>query len=142
MVKRLRKLILPDDELRSLAQQFRCIDNTNYFKVCSEGAFEKDLQGILGEAGVIAIKVPDKISELVMPDLLCHFVTQDNVMQTFYIECKGKGKKASPRQKSAFPLLGEYVNIFLINDWLKVADLFDALGGVLCWPPTSLRVNS
>ena len=142
MVLRLKKRIAKNEELIDLAQQFREIDNVTYFKISTEAAFEKNLQELLSEIGVLAIKLPDKTSELTLPDLLCHGVRETGEYLSFYIECKVRGKGASKKQKDVFPLLAVYVPVLICNDWEKVATLFDALGGNQCWPPTSLLVSS
>lgn len=138
MIKR-----IPSSEiLHDLADQLEAIDSAGYFKRHSESAFERQAQEIFAQIGVLSIKLPDKTSELTLPDLLNHGITEDGIFITFYMECKRRKKKFSPKQASVFPLLAEYACVLFCDDFQKLSILIRSLGDLKCWPPHSLSVSS
>ena len=110
------------EKIKAYISTFDGLDEKSLWEGWSERDFEKLVLDTLNLSGCYAYKLPDKETELVLPDLIVHWITQDNVKQTVYIELKKPSGRLSKNQTISFSNLEPYCEVYLINSIGKFSE--------------------
>lgn len=110
------------EKIKAYISTFDGLDEKSLWEGWSERDFEKLVLDTLNLSGCYAYKLPDKETELVLPDLIVHWVTQDNVKHTVYIELKKPSGRLSKNQTISFSNLEPYCEVYLINSIGKFSE--------------------
>lgn len=102
--------------LRAYIRTYDSLDESELWGSWTERDFEKLVLDTLNKSGCYAYKLPDKETELVLPDLICHYATEDGVSKyTIYIEVKTPKGRLSKNQTISFANLEPYCDIYVIK---------------------------
>lgn len=110
------------EKIKAYISTFDGLDEKSLWEGWSERDFEKLVLDTLNLSGCYAYKLPDKETELVLPDLIVHWVAQDNVKHTVYIELKKPSGRLSKNQTISFSNLEPYCEVYLINSIGKFSE--------------------
>ena len=97
---------------------------TEFMNTALESEIKKLFMDVLRASGIYVIEIPDKTSDLILPDLLCHYRDPKGNSHSLYIETKRKKKGSLQEvQKRSFTVLKEHVDIYVaktISDWIHI----------------------
>lgn len=117
------------DMLNSYIKTYDPFDESSLWDSWTERDLEKLVLDTLNKCGCYAYKLPDKETDLVLPDLICHYVAESKLRYTTYIELKTPKGRLSKNQTISFSNLEPYCEVIVIKsikdfvNFLKVIEL-------------------
>lgn len=109
-------------KIKAYISTFDGLDEKLLWEGWSERDFEKLVLDTLNLSGCYAYKLPDKGTELVLPDLIVHWADSGNVKHTAYLELKKPSGRLSKNQAISFSNLESYCEIYVINSIKKFSE--------------------
>lgn len=113
-----------EEILRAYIRTYESLDESDLWGSWTERDFEKLVLDTLNKSGCYAYKLPDKETDLVLPDLICHYTNGDGTTKfTIYIEIKTPKGRLSKNQTISFSNLEPYCDVYVVKSIKDFSDL-------------------
>ena len=119
--------MIDTEKIRAYIHSFGDLDDKTLWNGWTERDFEKLVLDTLNLSGCYAYKLPDKGTELVLPDLIVHWEDVCCDRHTAYIELKKPSGKLSKNQAISFSNLQSYCDIYVINSIRKFSEFLNKM---------------
>lgn len=113
--------------LQAYIHTYASLDESDLWDSWTERDFEKLVLDTLNKIGCYSYKLPDKETELVLPDLICHYITGDNTRHTVYIELKTPKGRLSKNQTISFSNLEQYCEVVIVKSIKDFTEFLTAI---------------
>lgn len=107
--------MINEEKIRAYINTFNGLDEKSLWEGWTERDFEKLVLDTLNLVGCYAYKLPDKETELVLPDLIVHWISSDSVKHTAYLELKKPSGRLSKNQTISFSNIQPFCDVHLLN---------------------------
>lgn len=116
--------MINEEMLKAYIRTYDSLDESELWNSWTERDFEKLILDTLNKSGCYAYKLPDKGTDLVLPDLLCHYTGEDGAdKHTIYIEIKTPKGRLSKNQTISFSNLEPYCDVYIVKSIKDFSDL-------------------
>lgn len=119
--------MIDTEKIRAYIHTFDGLDDKTLWDGWTERDFEKLVLDTLNLSGCYAYKLPDKETDLVLPDLIVHWEDICCDKHTAYIELKKPSGKLSKNQTISFSNLQPYCDVYIINSISKFSEFLKNL---------------
>jgi len=107
--------MLNTEMLTAYVNTYASLDEDALWDSWTERDLEKLVLDTLNKVGCYAYKLPDKETELILPDLICHYVSENKRQYTTYIELKTPRGRLSKNQTLSFSNLEQYCEVIVVK---------------------------
>lgn len=114
--------MLNKDMLVAYINTYESLKEDELWNSWTERDLEKLVLDTLNKIGCYSYKLPDKETELVLPDLICHYVTENGRQYTTYVELKTPRGRLSKNQTISFSNLESYCEIKIVKSIKDFSD--------------------